>query len=388
MIQVDLTNTGLGDIKEGLLKRVAEASAKIYAENGADNKWVWLPDAMGSEIARIKDIANKIRASSDALLVIGIGGSYLGAAAGLQMLDGDFPVEFLGTSFDPTPVHRFLEKYKGKRISVNVISKSGGTLEISSVFDIIKKHVPKEFWYFTTDANKGVLREMANRENIPSFVVPDGVGGRYSVLSAVGLLPLAVAGIDVDTVIKGSQDAYKQFKKDSTNNQAFRYAIARHLLHEKHDKKIEVLASFYEGFGELGQWWQQLFGESEGKDGKGIFPCSMVFSRDLHSMGQYIQQGAPILFETLINIVEPPKDIANLNKINKAAFMGTLRAHADAGVPVVVINVPKIDAYNFGVLTYFFQIACACSAYLLGVNPFDQPGVEFYKAEMNALLRE
>jgi len=372
MLKVDLQHAKL---KEGTVSE--EIHDKVWTPDEW-NAWLELPNVMDTN--EIKKTAKEVRGKCDVLAVIGIGGSYLGALAGLQMLGGDFPIEFLGTSFDPTPVHRFLEKYKGKRIAINVISKSGNTLEISSVFEILKSYASEII--ITTDANKGYFRDMVNREGYKAFIVPDGVGGRYSVLSAVGLLPLAVAGINIDKILDGAQKAYKDLQKK--DNEAYKYAIARNDLHKC--KSVEVLASFYEGFDAFGRWWQQLFGESEGKESKGIFPVFMVYSRELHSMGQYIQEGSPIFFETMINIVNPPTDLNGLNRLNDAAFKGTLKAHA-ANAPVVVLHLDKLDEASFGYLVFFMKVACATSAYILGVNPFDQPGVELYKKEMREILK-
>lgn len=392
MIKIDLTHAQI-DAKDVPATAIKSAHDRIWKNDGTiSNAWVELPYTMTAEAARIKSVATHIRKNYDVFLVVGVGGSYLGAFAGIQMFGSDFPIEFLGTSFDPIPIHNFLKKWQGKRIAVNIVSKSGTTLEIQSVFEIIQKYVSPEHFFITTDAKKGKLREYVDHTGCQSFVVPDRVGGRYSVLSAVGLLPFAVAGIDIDAVLRGAKRAHDDIKKQGVKNAAYEYAAARYLLYTQKHRTNEVLASFYECFGVIGAWWQQLFGESEGKDGKSLFVDAMVFTRHLHSMGQYIQQGSPILFETVINIINPPADIKlqelSMNEINRAAFLGTVKAHTNAGVPVVVLNLDDISHQSFGYLLFFFEIACACSAYLLGVDPFDQPGVEFYKNEMKALMKK
>ena len=365
------------------------AHAKLFLSDATENAWLNLPLSVDfKELDHINETAKWVHANFDVFLVIGVGGSYLGAAAGLQMLTGPdrFPIEFLGTSFDAKPYADFANKYKNKRICVNVISKSGTTLEISAALDYIEKtlSIKKSSFIFTTDANKGMLRDRAIRDNIALFVVPDRVGGRYSVLSAVGLLPFAVGGIDINAITMGAKQAYEDLRVVSSD--AHKYALARYLLHTKYQKDVEVFASFYEGLGNLGGWHQQLFCESEGKDGKGIFVSPMIFTRDLHSMGQYIQQGQPILFETIVDFEKSMHIVGNFNKFNHAAIKGVVKAHTDANVPVIILNAQAPDALNFGYMVYFFEVACAINSYLLGVNPFDQPGVEFYKKNMREFL--
>jgi glucose-6-phosphate isomerase len=399
MIKTDFSKTGLRDkdfTVADLAEKVHEAHIKIRStDGGVENAWVELPYSLSDgDIKAIKQKAEWIRKNCDVLLVIGIGGSYLGAYAGLRMLCGNnsFPVEFLGTSFDAVPVIKFLDKYGDKNICVNVISKSGTTKEISCVFEIINEFMHKKYHdrkdyrkriIVTTDAVSGGLRKFADKNKLASFVVPDRVGGRYSVLSAVGLLPFSVAGISVDEILKGAKAAYDDLKNE--NNEAYKYAVTRYLLHTKYKKSVEVLASFCENTDGFAAWWQQLFGESEGKDGKGLFVSPMIFTRDLHSMGQYLQQGKKIVCETIINAEKPTTDSA-LNRLNRAAFLGTVKAHFSGGVPVTVLNIQGLDSRCFGYAVYFFEIACAMSAYLLGVNPFDQPGVQFYKKEMTESL--
>jgi glucose-6-phosphate isomerase len=415
MIKVNLESSTLSKdflMDKELAGKIAEAYAKLHdADIARDNLWVTLPADMLSsdELPRIKTTAEWIRKNSDVLLVIGVGGSYAGALAGLQALGSDLPIEFLGTSFDPTPIASFLKKYSDKRVSVNVISKSGTTLEVTAAFNVINDFMRKKYddaeykqrVVITTSGSKGYMYDFAMKNDLSRFLVPDGVGGRYSVLSAVGLLPLAVGGIDVDKMLQGAQDAQKYLATNNlAKNPACQYAAARYILNTDGGKGVEILASFYEGLSGLGQWWQQLFGESDGKDGRGLLPVPLVFSRDLHSMGQYIQQGTQQFIETMLDFENPMSDVQfadgeepaiktptkTINAINRAAFDGTRAAHADAGVPVIVLTADRLDAYGFGELVYFFQTACAITGYLLGVNPFDQPGVEFYKKAMREQL--
>lgn len=401
------------DFSPELRRKVEDAHKKLRSSDTADNKWLELPRTVSvPEMKAIKEHSEWIRKNCDVLLVLGVGGSFAGADAALRLLasPSSFPVEFLGVSFDATPIVNFFEKYKGKRVCVNVISKSGTTLEITAAFNVVEAHLrsvhPKQDDFkkhviFTTSSNKGYLFDYAKECGVTTYTIPDGVGGRYSFLCAVGLLPASVAGIDIDKIMLGASLAYRDLSSPALDtNEAYRYAAARYLLHTKARKEVEVLAAFYEGIEGLGRWWQQLFGESEGKEGKGLFVSPMVFSRDLHSMGQYIQQGRTLLFETLINVRQPLADVKfkankapalhvpadSMMKLNDAAFKGTLKAHSDAGVPVIVLDVERLDAEGFGYMIYFFEVACAVSAYLLGVNPFDQPGVEFYKKEMRELL--
>jgi glucose-6-phosphate isomerase len=379
-------------------------------------------------LARVQATAEWVRENSDVLLVVGVGGSYAGAFAGMQLLGGTdnstpwrggaeiagqvCAVKFIGTSFDPSLIVGFLTNYRDKRVTVNIVSKSGTTLEIIATFNIIEKFMrekyPEDAEYrkriiLTTSDAKGYLREYADKHGVTSFSIPDGVGGRYSVLSDAGYLPLAVAGIDVVAMQRGAADAYKGLRaEDLSKNEAYKYAVARYLLHTKAMKSVEVIAAFNDGFGGFGRWWQQLFGESEGKNGKGLLPTYLVYSRDLHSMGQFIQQGSPIFFETFVDFKNTAADVklntssaepalrvpvSSLAAINRAAQNGTIKAHTDAGVPIVVISVERLDAYHFGYMSYFFEVACAMSAFLLEVNPFDQPGVEFYKKNMRVELK-
>ena len=386
--------------------------------------WVDLPKNYDKEeFNRIKRVSEKIKSDSDVLLVIGIGGSYLGARAAIEMIGHSFrnnllksdrkspEIYFVGNNISSTYIMDLFDIIKDKDISINVISKSGTTTEPAIAFRIFKDFLEKKYGkleaskriYATTDAKNGALRQLANEEGYETFIIPNDVGGRFSVLTAVGLLPIAVSGIDIDKIIKGAKDAYETFKnKDLKVNESYQYAVIRNILHKK-GKNIELLVNYEPQLHYIGEWWKQLFGESEGKDNKGIFPSTVDFSTDLHSMGQYIQEGQRILFETVINVEHSRRDITiekldvdldelnylagkTLNFINHKATQGTILAHTDGNVPNLVINIPRLDEYNFGYLVYFFEKACAISGYLLGVNPFDQPGVEAYKRNMFALL--
>lgn len=368
MIKVDFKYSGID--AEGVdVSRAHKKIRDIKPEN--NNVWINLPNIVkDAEIEKIVKTAQEIRQKFDVLFVVGTGGSFAGAYAGQNWFGADFPIEYLGTSFDPMIVERALKKWKGKKICANVISKSGTTLEITSTVEAIKPFVSRTII---------TMGEKYKEE----FSILDGVGGRYSALSAVGYLPMAVAGVDIKKMHEGARAAFKDLE-NPYDNEAYKYAIARHKLHHggAKTKTVEIFASFYEGLEGVGRWWQQLFGESEGKEGKGLLPLCLTYSRDLHSMGQYVQQGNQIFFETLLNVQNPPIK----SKLNTAAFKGTVKAHADAKVPVIILNIERLDAHGFGYLLYFFEIACAMSALLLGVNPFDQPGVEFYKKEMRAVL--
>lgn len=386
--------------------------------------WVDLPvNYDKEEFDRIKKAAEKIRSDSDILVVIGIGGSYLGARAALEMISHSFAnalskdkrkapmIVFAGNSISSTYMADLLELCEGKDISVNVISKSGTTTEPAIAFRIFKDLLEKKYGkdgakariYATTDKAKGALKTLSDAEGYETFVVPDDVGGRFSVLTAVGLLPIAAAGIDIDAMMKGAQDAREEYSNpDMAKNQCYQYAAVRNCLARK-GKTVEMMINFEPALHYFGEWWKQLYGESEGKDNKGIFPAAADFSTDLHSMGQYIQDGQRILFETAILVDEPKKDIIidatednldglnflagkSINYVNSKAAIGTALAHMDGGVPNLIVKVSKLDAYNFGQLVYFFEKACGISGYVLGVNPFNQPGVESYKKNMFALL--
>ncbi len=383
--------------------------------------WVKLPvDYDKEEFARIKVAAEKIKKNADILVVIGIGGSYLGARAAIEFvksplynnLKKDTPdIYFAGNNISTTALTELLSICEGKDIAVNVISKSGTTTEPAVAFRVFKSLLVEKYGedgakdriFVTTDKARGTLKKFSDEAGYETFVVPDDVGGRYSVLTAVGLLPIACAGIDIDALMQGAADAMQAFKTDDADkNDAIRYAILRNALLRK-GKNTEILVGYEPYMLMLNEWWKQLYGESEGKDGKGIFPCSVIFSTDLHSLGQYVQDGQRNLFETVISIKNPgakfviPDDPANvdglnfisgkeLDYVNKTAMTATLIAHNDGGVPNILLEVEDRSAYSLGYLIYFFEFACAISGYIIGVNPFDQPGVEAYKKNMFALL--
>ncbi|SCG84245.1 glucose-6-phosphate isomerase [Proteiniborus sp. DW1] len=375
------------------------------------------------EFERIKKAAARIKEDSQVLIVIGIGGSYLGARATIEALNHSFynllpagerrapEIYFAGNSISTKYIGDLLDIVKNKDISINVISKSGTTTEPALAFRIFKEFMEKKYGkseaskriYVTTDKEKGALKRLAEDEGYETFVIPDDIGGRFSVLTPVGLLPIATAGIDIDLLMKGARAAREDYShKNLEKNHCYIYAALRNLLYRK-GKHIEVLASYEPSLHFTAEWWKQLYGESEGKDGKGIFPVSVAFSTDLHSLGQYIQDGKRVLFETTINIRNYSREIKisredsdldglnylaekTLDYVNKMAFNGTVIAHVDGGVPNLVIDVPELNEFYYGKLIFFFEKACAISGYLLGVNPFDQPGVEAYKKNMFALL--
>ena len=409
------------------MKSTIENAAKTLEEKtGAGNDflgWLDLPvDYDKEEFARIKKCAEKIKSDSDVLVVIGIGGSYLGAKAAIDMLTTTFynlaskedrktpQILFCGNSISSTYLADLIEFVKDKEISVNIISKSGTTTEPALAFRIFKellenkygKEGAKERIYATTDKARGTLKGLSDEEGYETFVIPDDVGGRFSVLTAVGLLPIAVAGIDIEEMMKGAQDAREEFKKPYEENDCYKYAAIRNILLRK-GKQIEIMVNYEPRLLYFSEWWKQLYGESEGKDQRGIFPASVGFSTDLHSMGQYIQDGQRIIFETVLNVEKPEKDVTikeaegnidglnfltgkTVDFVNQKAFEGTLLAHTDGGVPNMVLNIPEITPYAFGQLVYFFEKACGVSGYTLSVNPFNQPGVEAYKKNMFALL--
>ena len=386
--------------------------------------WIDLPvNYDKEEFSRIQKAAEKIKSDSDVLLVIGIGGSYLGARAAVEALQHSFfnalPKEkrqapqiiFTGNNISSSYIHDVFDLLEGKDFSINVISKSGTTTEPAIAFRLFRKLLEEKYGkeealkrtYATTDKAKGALKTVADEEGMETFVIPDDVGGRYSVLTAVGLLPIAASGLDIDAMMQGARAAREDFgKSELSDNAAYQYAAVRNVLYNK-GKTVEMLINYEPALQYFAEWWKQLFGESEGKDQKGIYPSSANFSTDLHSLGQYVQEGRRILFETVIKVDKPKheltineieKDLDGLNYlagksidfVNNKAFEGTLLAHTDGGVPNLIVNIPQLDEYTFGYLVYFFEKACAMSGYLLGVNPFDQPGVEAYKTNMFALL--
>lgn len=405
-----------------IFPQVELAHQQLESRSGAGNDflgWLDLPvNYDKEEFARIKEAAKKIREDSDVLLVAGIGGSYLGARAVVEAVKGLYhndtedglKIYFCGNTISPTYLNDIIKVTKGKRFSINVISKSGTTTETALAFRVLRKLLedsvgPEEAnkrIYATTDRAKGTLKQLADAQGWPTFVVPDDVGGRYSVLTAVGLLPIACAGIDIDALMKGAADAREAYSICSKDNDAYRYAMTRNILYRK-GKVVETLAAFEPDFTMMNEWYKQLFGESEGKDQKGLMPTSCIFSTDLHSMGQFLQDGSRTMFETYVDIKNTREDFyieplegnfdglnfladQNMSVVNRKAMEGTILAHNDGGVPIGVIEVDSLDAYNVGYLIYFFWKACAVSGYLLSVNPFDQPGVESYKKNMFALL--
>lgn len=429
-LSLDLSKTTafLNDYEiEYMEEAVKAAHDKLHNKSGAGNDflgWIDLPvNYDKDEFERIKKAAEKIKSDSDALIVIGIGGSYLGARAAIEMLTNTFhnsldkdkrkapKIFYVGNNISSTYMADLLEAVEGKDISVNVISKSGTTTEPAIAFRIFKDLLEKKYGkeeakkriYATTDKAKGALKTLADAEGYETFVVPDDVGGRFSVLTAVGLLPIAAAGIDIDEIMKGAADAREEYANPSLKeNDAYKYAAVRNALYNK-GKEIEILVNYEPALVYFNEWWKQLYGESEGKDNKGLFPAGVSFTTDLHSMGQYIQEGRRDLFETVINVETPKKKVVieandenldglnflagkEMDYVNHKAFEGTLLAHNDGGVPNLVLNVPEISPYYFGQLVYFFEKACGISGYLLGINPFNQPGVEAYKKNMFALL--
>ncbi|MDE5715911.1 MAG: glucose-6-phosphate isomerase [Anaeroplasmataceae bacterium] len=405
---------------EELKKEIIHAHEVLRSKQGAGNDylgWLDLPvEYDKDEVERIKNAANKIRKQSSVLLAIGIGGSYLGARAAIEMLKKYFnhsgvEVIFVGNHISSTYVSELLDYLKDKDFSINVISKSGTTTEPAIAFRIFKEYMEKRYGkneakeriYATTDKARGALKTLSNAEGYETFIVPDDVGGRFSVLTPVGLLPIAAAGIDIDQMLLGAKDAYYFYKEEEVEkNDALLYALVRNLLYRK-GKKLEMLVNYEPRLHYFAEWWKQLYGESEGKDGKGIWITSASFSTDLHSLGQMIQEGERTIFETVLNVEEPIENITiekdkdnldglnflsgkTMDYVNKMAMKGTMIAHVDGGVPNLCLNIPNVSAYSFGYLVYFFELACGVSAYTLGVNPFNQPGVEAYKKNMFALL--
>ncbi len=405
---------------ESLQKKVNELHKVIHEKTGKGNDylgWLDLPKNYDrEEYARILLAAKKIRKQSKVLVVIGIGGSYLGSKAGLEFLKVPFKKErlevvFAGHQMSGNYLERLVDYLKNKSFSINVISKSGTTTEPAIVFRVLKKELEAKYGiigakdriYATTDKKRGALHTVAKQNGYEMFTIPDDIGGRFSVLTAVGLLPLQAAGLNTKAMLKGANDAFKRFSKPTlANNEAYLYAATRYLLYTS-GKKIEMLVGYEPNLLYLNEWWKQLFGESEGKDHKGLFVASAGFSTDLHSLGQYIQDGERHLFETVIKVVESSSDVfipeevkdldelnylkgKTLSYVNSQALKGTMMAHKDGLVPIILLTIPKLDYYTFGYLVYFFEKACAMSAYLLDVNPFNQPGVEAYKKNMFALL--
>jgi len=431
MITLDYSNVlpfiGGQEAVDRMEPQVKTAHDMLHKKNGPGNDflgWLDLPNAYDKEeFSRIRKAAAKIRRDTDVLVVIGIGGSYLGARAVIELLNHSFAnllgkkarkapqIIFCGNSISATYFAEMLDVLEGKNVSLNVISKSGTTTEPAIAFRVLKAYMEKKYGkdeaknriYATTDKSRGALKGLADKEGYESFVVPDDVGGRFSVLTAVGLLPIAVAGIDIRELMKGAKDAAKAYKKmPLSENPCYQYAAVRNCL-LRSGYSTEVMVNYEPSFHYMTEWWKQLYGESEGKDGRGIFPAGVDNTTDLHSMGQFIQDGARIMFETVVAIDNPrasfeiPKDPKNLdglnflsgmdmNEVNKKAMQGTILAHVDGKVPNMLIHMEEQNAYNLGELIYFFEKACGISGYILSVNPFNQPGVEAYKKNMFALL--
>ena len=427
-IKLDLSYSGITD------RQIYEYEGKVQAiydnlnEKSKDKNefvgWLKLPSAYDrKEFDRIKKVAKRIRKNSEVFVVIGIGGSYLGARAVIEGLTSNFAnmfpdnirkspqVFFVGNNISPNYINELIACIGNKDISINVISKSGTTTEPAIAFRIFREYLESRYGakeareriYVTTDKKKGALKELSDEEDFETFTIPDNIGGRFSVLTPVGLLPIAVAGIDIDKLMEGAKDAQFNYADSSMKyNQCYRYAVVRNILYKK-DKTIEILANYEPKLHYITEWWKQLYGESEGKGHKGIFPVGVDLTTDLHSMGQYIQEGRRDLFETVINVENSKTDIKikrdednidglnflagkTMDYVNKQAMQGTVEAHVVGGVPNIIINMKELNEETIGELIYFFELACAISGNLLGVNPFDQPGVEAYKTNMFKLL--
>ena len=427
-VKINLENSGIDD------KEILSFQSKVQEIHNnmnliADNEdeflgWLNLPDNYDkAEVIRIKKAAEKIQNNSDVFIVIGIGGSYLGARAVIETLSSSFSsmlskkkrkaplVLYAGNNISPNYLNELVEAIEGKDFSINVISKSGTTTEPAIAFRLFREILENKYGidearkriFVTTDKEKGALKKLSDEEGYENFVIPDNIGGRYSVLTAVGLLPIAVAGFDIDKLMKGAQIAREKYLDDNVKyNECYKYAVARNILY-KNGKNIEILVNYEPKMHYITEWWKQLFGESEGKDNKGIFPAGVDFTTDLHSMGQYIQQGERKLFETVVSVNESKSDIdikaeednadglnylagKTLDYVNKKAMEGTIEAHVSGGCPNILIEIGKLDEETIGHLIYFFEKACAMSGYILGINPFNQPGVEEYKKNMFRLL--
>ncbi len=429
-LKLDLTNSKLKMKEICEYKDIVEKiHNELHEKSDDDNEflgWLELPSKYNKkEFKKIKECAKKIQKDSDVLLVIGIGGSYLGARAVIEALTNSFynlqdksvrrkpQIIYVGNNLSSSYINDVIDLLIGKDFSINVISKSGTTTEPAIAFRIFRELLESKYGleearkriYVTTDKESGALKKLANNEQYATFVIPDNVGGRYSVLTPVGLLPIAVAGIDIDELMKGARFAQDKYNDDNIEyNEAYQYAVARNLLY-KDEKNIEILANYEPKMHYVTEWWKQLFGESEGKDKKGIFPAGVDFTTDLHSLGQYIQDGRRCLFETVINIERPYSDIyinsdeddldglnylagKSLDFVNKKAMEGTIEAHVSGDVPNILITMEELNEETIGQLIYFFELACAMSGKILGVNPFDQPGVEAYKKNMFRLLKK
>lgn len=427
-VKIDVKNTG--EFQEKLMEyatKVAEIHEELHKEAEDENEflgWLELPTNYDKkELEKIKKAAKKIQNDSEILVVIGIGGSYLGARAVIEALTNTFynylpkgqretpQILYVGNNLNPNYINDLIELIGNRDLSINVVSKSGTTTEPAIAFRIFRELLENKYGlkeakkriFVTTDAKKGALKQIADEEGYTTFVIPDNIGGRYSVLTAVGLLPIATAGISVEELLNGARFAQEKYlDKNLKYNDCYKYAVMRNLLYES-EKNIEILVSYEPKMHYMIEWWKQLFGESEGKEGKGIYPTGAEFTTDLHSLGQYIQEGRRNLFETVINIKDSESDMAihqdednldelnylaekSLDYVNKKAMEGTIQAHVEGGVPNIVITMDELNAYNLGHLIYFFELACAMSGKLLGINPFNQPGVEKYKTNMFRLL--
>ena len=419
MIKVDTSHTIIDIDYASYADQIKKINQSIDQKTGEGSDflgWTNYPENYDKEeFERIIKAGEFIKKNCEALVVCGIGGSYLGARAAIEAINGLLPankvkIVFFGNTFDPDYASQVLEFLKGRKFAINVISKSGTTTETSVGFRLVKelleaqvgKEEASKYIFATTDKARGALIELAKKYGYERFVLPDDVGGRYSVFTAVGLLPMAAAGIDIRAFMDGALAGQKEYDTD-TLNEAYKYEIARRALYVS-GKSAEMFVTYKLQLVQLTEWWKQLYGESEGKDGKGLLPDSATFTTDLHSLGQFVQEGTKLLFETILDVEEPANEVRvphdednldglnylegkSLDYVNKKAFEGTLDAHVDTGkVPNIVISIPKMDAYNLGQLMYFFMRACAMSAYLNGVNPFNQPGVEIYKKNMFHLL--
>lgn len=429
-ISLDYSKT-LGFIRKEEIKyienQIVSAHNMLHNKTGQGNDfvgWVNLPmDYDKDEFASIERAAERIKEQCDAFIVIGIGGSYLGARAAIEMLNHSFynilpkdkrktpEIYFAGNNISPVYLSHLMDVLEGKDICINVISKSGTTTEPAIAFRIFKEYMEKRYGkkgaseriYVTTDRERGALKKLSASEGYETFVIPDDVGGRYSIFTAVGLLPIAVSGIDIKEMMSGAAEGAKEYAScDLDSNPAYQYAAIRNILYRK-GKSTEIIVNYEPSMHYFGEWWKQLFGESEGKDNKGIFPAAVDFTTDLHSMGQYIQEGYRNIFETVVSIEGNKKDIEiqeeennidglnylkgkTMGFVNHKAMEGTMLAHNDGGVPNILVTIPEINPFYFGKLIYFFEKACGISGYVLGINPFDQPGVEAYKKNMFALL--
>ena len=421
MIKVDVSNVISEEEIAKYSDKAASINKMINEKTGAGNDflgWVdWPNNYDKEELERLIKDAKYVRENFDVLVVAGIGGSYLGARSALDALKGikgvDKPeIIFMGQTFSPNYTHQVLEYLKDKKFAINVISKSGTTTETSIAFRLLKslleekvgKEEARKSIFAVTDKEKGALKTLCNQEAYSTYLLPGNIGGRYSVLTPVGLFPLAAAGVDVKAMLKGAQEAQKEFDNaDLKTNMCYRYAVSRDYMY-RHSHPVEMYVTYEPQMSQISEWLKQLFGESEGKEKKGLLPTSVTFSTDLHSLGQFVQDGSPILFETILNVINPNDDVVipsdkddldglnylagkKLSYVNQMAYQGTLKAHeVDGGVPCNVITIEKMDAKTLGYLFYFFMRACAMSAYLLEINPFNQPGVEIYKKNMFHLL--